>query len=161
MKEHRKHKIERWCRTTEWKLSNLNHDIAVVYVKPPFDLDAKDISSIELNTHGNIEEGTLCQIFGWGLVYSDGKHKGDPSRYLQGTSLPIRNLQKCKRSYASTKMDIISYSSHICAGLQGIDSCFVSSHDFSGQKDLYHYLFLSLFRETLEDHLFVKENLLV
>ena len=81
-----------------------------------------------IDKDNDIKEGTLCQIFGWGLVYSDGSKRGNPSTYLQGTRLPIRNVYECKENYASAYRDLISYSSHICAGLKGIDSCFVSSY---------------------------------
>ena len=126
VKDSRNHKIISWCRTPEWNIQNLKHDIAVVYVKPPFNLAAKEINAIELNKDDDIEVGTLCQIFGWGLVYSNGKRIGPSSRYIKGTSLPIRNVYECKKNYAAAYFDLISYNGHICAGLKGIDSCSVS-----------------------------------
>jgi len=102
----------------QFNKTNLQHDIALLRVYPPFRL-GNSVSTIPLATKLP-SSGTSVTVAGWGVTTPS----GDISNQLLYTSFPILAESTCQKFYAAK----INTSLQVCAGdVSGKDDCFGDS----------------------------------
>ena len=69
-----------------------------------------------------VSVGTKCSIAGWGVTETGVQR---PTK-LRIVTVPVVDLETCRKNYMNGQEITIVTNSTICAGLSGKDSCFVS-----------------------------------
>ena len=86
-----------------------------------------------------VSVGTKCSIAGWGVTETGVQR---PTK-LRIVTVPVVDLETCRKNYMNGHEITIVTNSTICAGLSGKDSCFVSlfgilvSPTFKTDKDWF------------------------
>ena len=69
-----------------------------------------------------VSVGTKCSIAGWGYTETGVQR---PTK-LRSVTVPVVDLETCRKNYMNGQEITMVTNSTICAGLSGKDSCFVS-----------------------------------
>merc|ERR1711963_710495 len=76
--------------------SNMDNDIALLYLWDDFDLDRPNVGTIPINTDASCPcEDDRCKVMGWGKT----KEGGNSSRFAMETTLKEFNYEECKRIF--------------------------------------------------------------
>ncbi|XP_071943824.1 uncharacterized protein [Antedon mediterranea] len=100
----------------EYRPYRHDHDIALLKLESPFDIDSDYVTTICIPSHdATYIDGEMCTVTGWGSTSFGGSQNPD----LFEVEVPIVNQDECEENYQPSPIS----DDMICAGKTGLDSC--------------------------------------
>ncbi|XP_049779400.1 mite allergen Eur m 3-like [Schistocerca cancellata] len=116
-----RHKLQAAVVHPGYDGDSLLHDICILKVAEPFQLDGVKVAAATLPQQGQpVRDGAVATVVGWGLLQ---EADNQPSERLQKAELRIVNQEECRRVYKTVGDRV--HDTNLCAGVAqgGVGAC--------------------------------------